>query len=188
MDEHSDEQLISDYLAGDTKALEILIHRYLKPIYGYSLKYLRNATDADDATQETFVKMWRGLNKFESTKKLRPWLYAIARNTALDSLRKRKTATWPLSALALEQFNTDFEETIADAKPLITEVLADKEDSAALQRATSKLSKKYQLILNLRYDCDLTFAEIAEELDKSIDTVKSQHRRALILLKKYYKK
>ncbi len=61
----SDQKLIVDYLKGDEKSLEILIHRYLKPIYGFVYRYVGSKQQAQDITQEVFVKAWRNLKKFD---------------------------------------------------------------------------------------------------------------------------
>jgi len=60
---HSDQQLVADYIAGNEKSLEILIKRYLKPIYSFSYRYVGNPQNAEDVTQEVFVKVWLNLEK-----------------------------------------------------------------------------------------------------------------------------
>ena len=79
----TDEQLLNDYLFGDEKSLELLIRRYLKPIFGFVYKYVRNSPDAEDITQEVFVRIWRNLKKFKKEKKFKTWIFAIARNSAM---------------------------------------------------------------------------------------------------------
>jgi len=68
MKNYSDRKLIADYLKGDEKSLEILIQQYLKPIYNFVYRYAGNAQDAEDITQDVFVKVWRNLKKFDRQK------------------------------------------------------------------------------------------------------------------------
>ena len=86
----SDEQLVWDYLKSDEKSLELLIRRYLKPIYSFVYRYVGKAHDADDVTQDVFVKVWRNLKKFDREKSFKTWIFAIAKNTAFDHLKKKK--------------------------------------------------------------------------------------------------
>jgi RNA polymerase sigma-70 factor (ECF subfamily) len=84
-----DEKLVEAYLKGDKRALEILIKRYLKAIYNFAYKYV-GKEEAEDVTQEVFLKMWRNLKKFKKEKNFQSWLWTIARNTCFDFLRKKK--------------------------------------------------------------------------------------------------
>ena len=89
----SDKQLIINYLKGDEKSLELLIQSYLKPIYSFVYRCTGNTQDAEDVTQEVFVKVWRNLKKFDQRKSFKTWIFAIAKNTAFDHLKKRKGDT-----------------------------------------------------------------------------------------------
>lgn len=177
----SDQILIEKYLRGDEKALETLIRRYLKPIYGFVYRYAGNSGDAEDITQEVFVKMWRHLKKFNQNKSFKTWIFSIAKNASLDFLKRKKTI--PFSELDKEGENP-FAETFADPSPLPQEVLENKDISQLLSRAMEKLSSKYRMVLFLRYNDHFTFREIAESLGEPLNTVKSRHRRASIILKK----
>lgn len=86
----ADEILIKKYLQGDEKSLEILIQRYLKPIYSFIYRFIGNKQDAEDVTQEVFVKAWRNFKKFDQEKKFKTWIFSIAKNTAIDFLKKRR--------------------------------------------------------------------------------------------------
>jgi len=170
----SDEQLIVDYLKGDEKSLEILIERYLKPIYGFVYRYANNSQEAEDITQEVFVRMWRNLKRFKSGKKFSTWIFAIAKNAAIDFLRKKKFIP----------FEDELIETLADQGPLPEEILQKAQDAKILNAAVKKLPINYQAILFLYYNDHFNFREIAEILQEPLNTAKSRHRRGLILLKK----
>jgi len=90
MPEISDKKLIKQYLHGDEKSLGFLIKRYLKPIYNFVYRYVSEAASAEDITQETFVKVWKNLNKFDQRKHFKTWIFCLAKNTAIDFLRKKK--------------------------------------------------------------------------------------------------
>ena len=86
----SAEQLIANYLKGDQESLEILVRQYLKVIYSFVFRYVGNAEDAEDITQEVFVRVWRNLKRFNQEQSFKTWLFAIAKNAALDFLKKKK--------------------------------------------------------------------------------------------------
>lgn len=163
----TDEQLISDYLKkGDEESLEILIKRYLKPIYSFAFRFSEDRQAAEDIAQEVFIKTWRHLKKFDRKRKFKTWIFAIAKNTCFDWQKKKKTL--PLF----------FAENVRESSPVINE---------SLDRILVKLSPKYRLVLFLRYNDHFTFREIAESLEESIDTVKTRHRRAIAILRKLLK-
>jgi RNA polymerase sigma-70 factor (ECF subfamily) len=182
MNSYSDKQLISAYLKGEEKSLEILIGRYLKPIYSFTSRYVGSTQDAEDITQDTFVKVWRSLEKFNPEKNFKTWIFSIAKNTCIDFLRKKKTI--PFSRFEKENGENSLLETIADSLPLPSELLERKGMGEALTKALESLSPQYRMVLFLRYNDHFTFREIAETLGEPLHTLKSRHRRALIMLKK----
>lgn len=176
MDE--DNQLIKDYINGDENSLKILIDKYTFSIYNFSSKFV-GIEQAKDITQEVFVKVWKNLRKFREEKsKFKTWLFVIARNTMTDYLRKKKTI--PFSNISEEDFK---EENIEDGADLPDEVLQKLQDKEMLLKILNELPVNYKEVLTLYYQEDLSFKEIGEILNKPLHTVKSHHRRALILLK-----
>ncbi|MBI2515114.1 sigma-70 family RNA polymerase sigma factor [Candidatus Wolfebacteria bacterium] len=195
MKEYSDAELVVKYLEGDGASLEFLIKRYVKPIYGFVYKYVENAKDVEDITQDVFVKMWRNLKKpilglprgFNPDKgSFKTWIFQIAKNTAIDFLKKKKAT--PFSAFENEAGENTFTETLIDLAPLPQELLEKAGMAQMLNSVMEKLSPKYRVVLSLRYNDHLTFREIAESLGGSLNTVKSRHRRALVMLKNIFKK
>ena len=110
-----DAQLIINYLAGDEKSLEILIKRYLKPIYSFVYRYVNNSQDTEDITQEVFVKAWRNLKKFNQQKSFKTWIFSIAKNTSVDHLRKKRAVTF--SNFENQEGKNLLAETWADPAP-----------------------------------------------------------------------
>ncbi len=182
MAELSDEKLIEQYLKGDEGSLEILIKKYLKPVYGFVFRYTGNAADADDITQETFVKVWRNIKKFDRQKKFKTWLFTIAKNTALDFFKKRKTI--PFSNFEDENGYNFVADNLASQSLSPAQEAEKKETAGFVSSAISQLSSNYQKIISLRHDKDLSFQEIADFLGEPINTVKSRYRRAILAAKK----
>jgi len=184
MNSLTDEQLAAAHLKGDKRALEVLIRRYLTPIFNYALSFVKDEAMAEDITQDAFVKVWKKIKKFDDRYKFKNWLYAVAKNTCLDYLKKNKAINF--SDLNLGDDNLLFEELIREttASPQIEmEVL---EDTQLVNAAIDKLPEKYKETVKLRYQGGYKFREIAKILKVSIETIKSRNRRALIYLKKLF--
>ena len=186
MQDFSDQELIINYLKGDEKALEVLISRYLKPVYGFVYRFAGNEQDAEDITQETFVKVWGNIKKIDRQKSFKAWMFKIARNTAIDLLRKKKTV--PFSRFDGEDGKNAIIESLADPGPLALEIFERKGLAQEIAAAISELPSKYRAVFSLRQDSELSFQEIAESLGEPINTVKSRYRRALIALKSILQK
>lgn len=160
--------------------MELLISPYLKPIYGFIFQFVKNTPDAEDITQEVFIKAWRNLKKIKQ-KNFKPWLFSVARNTAIDFLRKKRAI--PFSNFENEAGENILMETMADETDLPDEILAKQNLEQELNVAIDKLPLQYRLTLLLHYKENLTFQEISECLNEPLNTVKSRYRRALIQLK-----
>jgi RNA polymerase sigma-70 factor (ECF subfamily) len=178
----SDQELLLKYIDGDGEALHVLIKRYLKPVYNYTYRLSGNASDAEDVTQETFVKVWRYAEKFRPDENFKTWLFTIAHRSAIDLLRKKKQLVF--SDFTNDDEESSFVHTLIDTEPLADELFAKAEEKAVIENAVAKLSVTYREVLMLYYTEELTFDEIGKVVGKSLNTVKSQHRRALLTLRK----
>lgn len=179
--EKTDEQLIAEYLNGDESSLKELISVNLKPVYNFVYRMVRNEKDAEDISQETFVKLWKNISKYRQGESFKAWLFRIARNTAIDWMRKRKNPVF--SDFDKDDGENTIAENIADPDPLPDELAAKANDKELLNRVVGGLSPEHQEILRLYYTEDLTFNEIGQISGLSINTVKSRHRRALLALR-----
>ncbi|KKU52577.1 MAG: RNA polymerase, sigma-24 subunit, ECF subfamily [Parcubacteria group bacterium GW2011_GWA2_47_10] len=184
MEHTTDLELVQYYLNGDEKSLEVLIQQYLKPIHGFVYRYVGNRQDTEEVTQEVFVKVWRNLKKYDQSQNFKTWLFSIAKNTAIDFLKKKKTV--PFSAFETEDGENPVLAGIVDANALPDELMQKKDVADVVTRSLATLSPRYRTVLALRYTNQFTFREIAESLREPLDTVKSRHRRALGMLKKYF--
>ncbi len=180
--ERTDEQFIEEHLEGNPHALGVLINRHLASIYNYTYVMTGSSADAEDITQETFVKVWRHIKKYRPQQSFKTWLFTIAHRTAIDWLRKRKHLHF--SDFDDDEDGNTLTEKLADTQALPDEVLARAYDKAFLEKMLLTLHPRYREVLNLYYFEELTFDEIGTILRKPLNTVKSQHRRALIALRK----
>jgi len=205
MIEEIDKNLIARCLKGDEKSLEILIKKYLRPVHNFVRQYVGNESDAEEITQEAFVKAWRNLKKFNprmsrfailrgkqqknpaphrtcSGAGFKTWIFCIAKNTAIDFIRKKKAA--PFSDFENEKGENAITENLIDLTPLPAEACERADNVKILNAKMKRLSPNYRQVLKLYHYNQLSFKEIAESLGKPLNTVKSWHRRAIILLKK----
>lgn|SRR3989338_5463038 len=181
MDERSDNELIAAYRDGKDDALATLVRRHITAMHRFLRRLTGDATVAEDLTQDSFVKAWKNLSKFNPSKSFKPWLFVIARNTAFDYFRKRKTVTFS----ELENDDVpDLAEVIADDRPLPDEVLARADVAARLERALDGLPPNARSVVLLHETEDMTFQEIADAVGEPLNTVKSRYRRAIIVLRK----
>src|ERR1035437_10110849 len=184
----SDEEIILLYKNGEEEAFKELINRYTSPIYNFVAR-LANKNDASDIVQETFIKVWKNLNRFDDTKaSFKTWIFTIAKNTVTDFLRKKKSLLFTDLEKDTEEDINSFAENIPDEEMLpdsALQKLQEKEaDKKFLNNLLENLHPNYQEVLTLRYQEEMTFEEIGKILDKSLNTVKSQHRRAILELRK----
>jgi len=173
--EEESKRLIENYTAGDEQSFEALVDLHLKPLYSFLYLILRDKDATEDAIQETFIKVWRNLKKYDSNKKFKTWLYTIAKNTAFDSLKKKKAL--PFSSFEDEDGRTPFE-NISQA-PEILEYLETEEMISAVDEALKRLSPLYRTLIVLLYREDFSLQETAEILKIPYNTLKSRHLRGI---------
>jgi RNA polymerase sigma factor (sigma-70 family) len=166
---------------GDEKAYAELMQRYKKPVYHMILKMVRNVDDAEDLTIEAFAKAFRNLKKFNPEFTFSTWLFRIATNNCIDFIRKKKLDTMSIS----NSFKEEGESADMDIKdfnldPQEEAIKSQKVD--IIQTIVTKLPAKYQTLVRLRYFEELSYEEIAEEIEAPLGTVKAQLHRARELL------
>jgi RNA polymerase sigma-70 factor (ECF subfamily) len=182
--EKTDSELIAAHLDGEREALEMLVNRYLKMVYGFAYRMTGSAADADDVTQESFFKAWKNIHKFDREKSFKTWLMSIVKNTAIDLLRKKRSIVFSeLDTARDDGEQKTFEETIADTELLPEELLSRKEIAKEVQDALNKLPLNSKVVVLMHLAEDMTFEEIADALSEPMNTVKSRYRRALASLK-----
>ena len=179
--EKTDKQLVCDYLNGDETALNIIIGRRLKLVYNFAYRLTGNAPAAEDISQETFVKVWKNIKRYDPNQEFKTWLLAIAKNTAIDWMRKRKNFVFSdFETNEGKNLITDF---LADPAPLPDKIAGQAEDKKFIGGLLDRLSPAEREIISLRYENNLTFKKIGRILGRPLNTIKSRHRRAIALLK-----
>ncbi len=180
--ETSDAELSLQARAGDELAFTELVERHIQAVYTFCLRYTGNKEDAQDATQETFVKAWKNLRRFDTKKSFRTWCFAIAKNSATDIMRKRKAV--PFSKFDAPDESNVLTDTLTDPEPLPEEIFESASLAETVRNALDNLPARDRTILSLRYEEEQSFEDIAKILRIPANTVRSLHRRALIQLRK----
>jgi RNA polymerase sigma-70 factor, ECF subfamily len=176
----SDSQLVKEYLTGNEEAFSELLKKYLKPVYNFLFQLTNDRSALDDLTQITFIKSWKNINKFNSDKNFKTWIFTIAKNTAYDYFKRKKTI--PFADFTDAEGNNKLENLVEDGPRL--EDFPERADSVELlEKALAKIPGRYHLVLTMRYKNDLTLQEISEILNLPYNTVKSQHQRGLKALR-----
>ena len=176
----TDNELIAQHRAGDTAAFPALVERYLSSIFRFVTRLVGDARAAEDLTQETFLKARLSFSKYKSTFSFKSWLFSIARNTAIDHLRKRQHI--PFSALDRED-EPAFAEGIVDPLPLPDAQLEQQELGTILTQTLEQLTPASRSVVLLHDAEDLTFEDIAQITKEPMNTVKSRYRRAVLALR-----
>jgi RNA polymerase sigma-70 factor (ECF subfamily) len=174
MDE--DKELIIQYLAGDKRALERLIMRYQRQVYGFIYRMLNDMDDAKDVTQEVFVRMFNGLQSFRMEASFKTWLYQIATNTSLNSLKKTQREKVRLDELVED-----------DHKPGISTEVMEKEQREYLRASLDELPERQKLALILRLYNGFSYAETAAAMGCSEGAVKAHYHNAVSRLREILK-
>ena len=172
-----DEALIQAYLAGDVRSFDTLYARYKRPLYAYLNRMTGNHALADDLFQQTWLRVIRKLEKYESKQKFFAWLTMIAHNLAIDHFRKEKTA----SERPLDDENIAVSEPVSHTEPWMK--LHNRELEKALRKATETLTAEQKEVFLLRQQ-GISFKEIAEVQNCSINTVLGRMQYALKNLRK----
>lgn len=159
---------------GDERAVSIIYENYSSALYGVILKITIDEAIAEDALQESFIKIWKNAKKYDASKaKLFTWLYRIARNTAIDKLRSHNL-----------KFTKEVQIGESNVYKLATSGL--NQDTMDLKKHVAQLDNKYQIVLDALYFQGMTQQEASEELDIPLGTIKSRLKIGLRELKKVY--
>ncbi len=183
--EKTDEQLVSEYNdTGDVRFLETLIERYSVPVYNFIYRYTGSDAHSNDLAQDTFIKMWRNIKKFDPGKRFKTWIFHIAKNTALDWLKKKHPKTFSELESATDP-DLGYEFDIADTTPLPDELATKKELEKEVEHALMKVGSEFRAVIVLHLFSELTFQEIADMTGEPLNTIKSRYRRGLLAIKEY---
>ena len=176
----SDEKILTLFSKGESKsqAINLLLSAYEKKVYWVIRRMVIDHDDANDLTQETFIKVWNYLDGFKQNSKLYTWIYRIATNEALNFLRKKRRIFF----LPLHDVEKELE------KKLNSNITIEANDiDRMLQEAMLKLPDKQRLVFQLRYFDEMPYEQIAAITDTSEGALKASyhfaHKKIEALLK-----
>jgi RNA polymerase sigma-70 factor (ECF subfamily) len=182
----SDEELLTRFCKGQTEAFGALVRRYERELYGYLRRYLGDASLAEDVFQNTFLQVYVKSGQYEAGRPVRPWLYTIATNQAIDALRRNGRH----QILSLDQQREELAdgelgslvETLENNGPGPIDVAQGKERREKVRASVDRLPEFLRQVLILAYYQGLKYREIADILGIPVGTVKSRLHAALVKL------
>jgi len=177
-----DADLIRRCRTGDPRAFRELVRRYERPVFSVLMRVVRRPEDAEDLAQETFVRVYRALDRYDPSRPFTAWLFTIASRLAIDHLRRKRLPTFSLSQA---DPGSSEERTIDVEDPGLQpdEATSHREEEAQTQSLIDSLPEHYRIVVLLRHQQDLSYEEIAEALQLPLGTVKARIHRARALLK-----
>ena len=176
----NERELIARLQKRDETAFEELLRQYEKKVYTLCFRMCGNSEDAEEAAQDAFLALWRGIDRFRQESSLSTWIYRLATNACIDTLRRRKKQSGSVSL--------DDEELFVDAvdtSPQPQETVEHREAQKLLQEGLSALTEEYRKVLILREIEGLSYTEIAESASIELGTVKSRISRGRSLLRNF---
>jgi len=174
MEKITDEKLVRQIQLGDIEAFEILVKRYQERLLNFVFRIIRDGMKAEEVVQDTFLNLYKTIERVDTSKKFSSYLFQIAKNLSFSYLRKRKRELPLKEAIFLEDKG-------------IYEKYFEFEDGSILKKAVSGLEEKYQKPLSLYYFEDLSYKKISRILAIPLNTVKTRIKRAKALLKERIK-
>src|SRR2546429_5897023 len=176
----SDVELVELVLASEQDAFEVLVERYKDAVQNLAYRMLGNTTEAEDVTEEVFVRAYTQLATYKPAHKFSTWLLSIASHLAIDQLRRRRFLALPLE-------DVPFLDWIADVGTSPEQSALEGEQQDEVQTYLQRLPSKYRAVIVLRYWYDFSYEEIARTLDLTPALVKARLHRARELLARYMK-
>lgn len=169
-------------LDNDQSAYSDLLKRYRKPVYHMILKMVRNVDDAEDLTIEAFAKAFKNLSRFKKDYTFSTWLFRIATNNSIDFIRKKKLDTFSIHSSYRDDNGDAVSIDVQDDNLNPQEETIKVQKIQIMRNFVDQLPPKYQRLVKLRYFDELTYEEIATELEAPLGTVKAQLHRARELM------
>lgn len=175
-----DEEIISEFVKGSRNAFNILVRKYQERIYWVIRKMVVDHDDADDITQEVFLRVYKAVKDFRGESKFFTYLYRIAINLSLNHLSKNKKIIE--RSVKIENTNVSSEDLNAD------ENMDALEKTKLLEEAIESLPEQQRAVFNMRYYDNLSYEEISEIMKKSTGGMKANYFHALKNIEKFLKK
>ena len=166
------DSFIIEKFCGDSPhyAFNLLVRKYQKRVYALVRKMVIDHDDADDLTQDVFIKVWNNLDKFRADSQLFTWIYRIASNECLSFLRKKRSRFF----LPIHDISHELENKLDDTPYFSGDEIAKK-----LQKALLKLPDKQRIVFNMKYFEEMSYAQMSEILGTSIGALKASYHHAV---------
>jgi RNA polymerase sigma-70 factor (ECF subfamily) len=174
-----DSELISAFKNGDVSGYNEIVRRYQQQVYWVIRKMVNSHDDADDLTQEVFIKIYSALKDFREEANLFTWLYRIATNYSINHIRKVKIK----NTVSFEIVKEPIESTEKKSD----EVIDERERRKILLEAIETLPAQQRAVFNMRYYDELSYEEISDILNKSVGGVKANYFHAVKKLGDFFK-
>ena len=168
------ENVVLKFREGDIESFERIFHQFYNRMCAFSIKYVQQKEVAEEIVDDAFLVIWQRMASFEDIYKLKSYLYITVRNSSLDYLKKKG-----------EIIPLDIE--ISDTSNNIEYNIIEEETHSMLFRALATLPAKSRKVFEMSCLDGIKYKDIADEMQISLNTVKSQRARALLLLKEYFK-
>jgi RNA polymerase sigma-70 factor (ECF subfamily) len=180
MSEYTDKELLEMFKEGDYKnfAFKHIIKKYQERLYWHIRKIVITHDDTDDILQNTFIKVWKGLDHFREDSKLYTWLYRIATNESLTFLKqKKKRQHIPFMDVEHHLMNTLESDEYFNGNQI----------QLKLQKAILTLPEKQRLVFNMKYFDEMKYEDMSHILDTSVGALKASFHHAVKKIEKYLK-
>jgi len=182
----SDVQLMLDVKSGDERSFELLLQRYRTPLVNFLYRMVRSREQAEDLAQEVFIRVYRAREEYVPSAKFTTWLFRIATNLALNSLRDHRYQKLEMSIDAPLMDSEEGDQRpfeVADKHPTVEQELVEEERKKMIRHAIEKLPEKQRAAVLLHKYQELDYAEIAKILSCSESALKSLLFRAYEMLR-----
>lgn len=171
-------QYIDKAKLGDQVAFTYLLDKYWNEVYGFMLQRTENETDSEDITIETFSKAFDKIATYNPEFQFNTWLIAIAKNVHIDLLRKKKSSLF----IDITDEEDEIAYNIADSSPSAEDKIITEQNLSRLLQFIKELKPAYQEVIQMRYFQEMSYQEIADELNEPLNNVKIKLLRAKKLL------
>jgi RNA polymerase sigma-70 factor (ECF subfamily) len=169
---------------GDRGAFAELVDLYKDKIYHLAYRMLNNKHEAEDAVQETFLRVYTNLHRYDEQQKFSTWIFRIGTNHCIDRLRKRKHSAYSLDAEMPDGEGNDYYSMLPGNEDTPEKQIILSETQMLIRKAIDALPEKYKSVVILRYLQDMSLQEISDVLDMPVTTVKTRVHRGREYLRK----
>lgn len=178
--ETSDAALVAQVRAGNGDAYRVLVERYGRKIFGLAFRLTGNEEDAEDTVQETFLRAYRSLDRFNEEAQFSSWIYRIASNHALDVLRGRQRRTeHSISSAQADSNGLTLSDRLASARPAPDRLAASQQLQERLENALGELSPQERVAFTLRHFEGRSVEEISSTLNVTLGAARHAVFRAV---------